>query len=90
LNWIENANCRSVPTSVFFEDYENAPIAERVKILSICAECSVRKECENYADSNSETYGVWGGHFYKKGKKRDALKVSQIKTSAKSAGHYIL
>lgn len=90
MNWISNANCRSVPTSSFFDDFENADATERIKILSVCADCSVRKECQEYAESKPDTCGVWGGYFYKHGKRRDALRVSRPKFSMKTAEEFVL
>jgi hypothetical protein len=75
MEWFSDAGCKSVRTVEFFENFEHASKADRTKVLSICASCLVRKECESYADSFKDTYGVWGGYFYKDGKKKDALKI---------------
>lgn len=63
------ANCRnnSIPTSMFFEDFENIEYSERIKVVKICKSCPIKKGCLEYAMSHKETYGLWGGKFFKKG-----------------------
>jgi hypothetical protein len=90
MNWFQEANCRSLRTSDFFDNFEEADVTGRVKILSVCAQCTVRTDCEKYADSFSDTHGVWGGYFYKNGRKRDALKITRPKISARYAEEFIL
>ena len=63
-NWKSNGSCL---------DAEDADIDLRVELFfstsetsiqkakQICARCEVRKECLNYALTNNEQYGVWGG-----------------------------
>ena len=64
------AKCRvqSVPTSMFFEDFENLSLKEKKKILTICSQCPVKDKCLEDALAHKNTYGVWGGKFFKKGR----------------------
>ena len=55
--WREHAACRGIDASVFYPASEEE--AEAAK--EICAGCSVRQLCLEYALSNRERDGVWGG-----------------------------
>jgi WhiB family redox-sensing transcriptional regulator len=67
-DWRANAKCVGM-TEVFFPKQGMSIDSRRqnVKIAqSVCAECTVRKECFNFAKKNDEVDGVWGGvDFYK-------------------------
>lgn len=62
LTWTQFANCKGKMRLYF------APRAERpqartrreAKALFLCAECTVKDICRNYARNNHE-YGYWGG-----------------------------
>ena len=75
MDWHNRASCRSMATREFFDTFEELDNAGRMKVLSVCASCSVRAECQEYAESFSDTYGLWGGYYYKDGVRRDALKI---------------
>jgi WhiB family redox-sensing transcriptional regulator len=77
MNWFDKAGCKSLRTSIFFENFENADNASRAKIVAICAACPVRKECQEYAESRKDTYGLWAGFYYKNGTKKDALRLKR-------------
>ena len=64
------AKCRTsaVPTSMFFEEFEELSLKGKKEILSLCNKCSVKDKCLDDALSNKDTYGVWGGQFFKKGR----------------------
>jgi WhiB family redox-sensing transcriptional regulator len=49
--------CRGLDASIFYPDTEeDAEIAKQV-----CAECGVRTTCLDFALSQREKVGVWGG-----------------------------
>ena len=55
--WQEKALCAQTdPDSFFPEQGVAAREAKRV-----CASCSVRSECLEYALKNDERFGIWGG-----------------------------
>jgi hypothetical protein len=63
------ANCRKniVPTSMFFEDFEEIDVKQRMKVVKLCNDCKIKESCLKDAMEHKETYGLWGGKFFKKG-----------------------
>ena len=57
LSWRQRGACRGVDPDVFYPVSDEE--AEEAK--DICAECSVRQPCLEYALANRERDGVWGG-----------------------------
>jgi WhiB family redox-sensing transcriptional regulator len=57
LSWRQRAACRGVDPDVFYPVSDEE--AEAAK--EICADCSVRQACLEYALANRERDGVWGG-----------------------------
>ena len=57
LSWRQRAACRGVEPDVFYPVSDEE--AEEAK--AICDECPVRQPCLEYAISNREKDGVWGG-----------------------------
>ena len=57
LPWAEEALCAYVDPDVFFP--EKGGSSREAK--RICAQCSVRDECLEYALANDERFGIWGG-----------------------------
>lgn len=84
---LKMANCRanSVPTHMFFEGFENISVKERHEVIKICASCPVKEKCLDDARKHKETYGVWGGHFFKKGKIVDIKSVRKVRPDKQSA-----
>ena len=58
--WYRRAACRNSDTSLFFPS-RDTPTAPATIALAICATCSVREACLQYALDAGETIGVWGG-----------------------------
>ena len=55
--WRDRSNCRDADLSLFFPGR-----GESLKeAQSICGGCEVREECLEYAVTNHEAHGVWGG-----------------------------
>jgi WhiB family redox-sensing transcriptional regulator len=57
LGWRAHSACRGVDPDTFYPQTEEE--AEEAK--SVCAICPVREPCLEYALSNREREGVWGG-----------------------------
>ena len=63
--WQVKAACRGPQAAVFFPPShferkdEKAEREQRAK--AICASCSVRKDCLDYALRIREPHGIWGG-----------------------------
>jgi WhiB family redox-sensing transcriptional regulator len=57
LSWRQHAACRGVDPEIFYPvSEEEADVAK-----SICAQCSARPTCLEYALAHRERDGVWGG-----------------------------
>lgn len=57
LSWRQHGACRGVDPDIFYPvSDENAEPAK-----AICATCPVRETCLEYALSNRERDGIWGG-----------------------------
>ncbi len=63
--WRDRAACRPYPAVLFFGiDDTETPAEKRVRedqAKEICATCSVRAECLEFALAMKEPYGIWGG-----------------------------
>jgi WhiB family redox-sensing transcriptional regulator len=62
--WETNAQCREMPTSLFFSD----DLDEIAEAKSVCLACPVRTECLDEAVGRREQYGIWGGHLFVAGR----------------------
>jgi WhiB family redox-sensing transcriptional regulator len=54
--WMDHAACKGLTALFFPEPGENTDQAR-----AICAECPVAVECLEYAETQNERFGVWGG-----------------------------
>lgn len=55
--WMNQAKCLGMGNELFFlERGEKAGAAQ-----NICAECNVKRDCEEYASDTSSEYGIWAG-----------------------------
>lgn len=63
--WQEKAACRGPQASVFFPpttfERKDEKEAREVRAKAICATCSVRKPCLEFAIRIREPHGIWGG-----------------------------
>ncbi|MEO8363604.1 MAG: WhiB family transcriptional regulator [Ilumatobacteraceae bacterium] len=62
LVWKQSANCKG-KFKLFFAHRAERPQARyrrEAKAHRLCAECSVKEECKDFA-RNSHEYGYWGG-----------------------------
>src|SRR5437016_12267696 len=56
-SWHDQANCLGVDPDLFFPERG----ASTREAKEVCRGCVVREECLEYALSNGEKYGIWGG-----------------------------
>jgi WhiB family redox-sensing transcriptional regulator len=62
LAWYERAKCLGADPDLFFPARASSPTeAQLQSAKDICALCPVREECLQYALSNDEQFGIWGG-----------------------------
>jgi len=57
LSWQDYSNCRGGDANLFFPERG----ASTRKAKSICTSCEVRTECLEFAISQGEKFGIWGG-----------------------------
>ena len=57
MSWRSRGACRGLDPGVFYPASEEE--AEEAK--AICAVCSVRQQCLEFALANREHEGIWGG-----------------------------
>ncbi|MFN8016199.1 MAG: WhiB family transcriptional regulator [Acidimicrobiia bacterium] len=55
--WQTRANCLGVDPDLFFPERG----ASTREAKSVCAGCEVKGECLEYALTNGEKFGIWGG-----------------------------
>jgi WhiB family transcriptional regulator, redox-sensing transcriptional regulator len=55
--WQERANCLGVDPDLFFPERG----ASTKEAKAVCRGCEVRADCLEYALSNGEKFGIWGG-----------------------------
>lgn len=73
-SWWRDGACRAMGNESFFPGAGQRPR----EALLVCAECSVRRECAEYALEFNQHWGVWGGlterqRFTVKRYRRDGL-----------------
>ena len=55
--WRQRAACSGVDPDIFYPASDEEAIAAK----AICAQCPVRQPCLEYALTNRERDGIWGG-----------------------------
>jgi WhiB family transcriptional regulator, redox-sensing transcriptional regulator len=61
-NWRSAGACLSADPDLFFPISSTGPAERQIaRAKQICAECSVRRECLEFALSHKQIYGIWGG-----------------------------
>ena len=77
--WRERAACKPYPAVLFFGiDDSETPMERRAReeeAKSVCATCTVRVECLEYALVTKEPYGIWGGLTELERKSRGAARL---------------
>jgi WhiB family transcriptional regulator, redox-sensing transcriptional regulator len=60
--WQDLAACRTADPELFFPVSEAGPALGQVaRAKAVCATCSVREKCLDYALATRQPHGVWGG-----------------------------
>jgi WhiB family transcriptional regulator, redox-sensing transcriptional regulator len=60
--WFDEAACLGADPRTFYpEGNTKIDVRRTVVAKSVCARCPVRVECLDYARTNKETFGIWGG-----------------------------
>ncbi len=57
LSWQDHANCSGANQDLFFPERG----ASTRKAKAICAACGVKEECLEFAITQGERFGIWGG-----------------------------
>lgn len=66
--WMYQAACAEVGGDLWYpEKGSNGVVIDRVR--AICAACPVKSQCLDYAMSNVEIWGIFGGLTYKERQK---------------------
>lgn len=60
--WRQDAACRDTSPDLFYPEQGDLDGLRRAK--AVCRECTVREPCLEYALTNSEKHGLWGGLTY--------------------------
>ncbi len=64
-NWQQDAACVGDAAPMFYPPMRTERKAVRqareARAKAVCATCSVRQPCLDYALANDERYGIWGG-----------------------------
>jgi WhiB family transcriptional regulator, redox-sensing transcriptional regulator len=60
-DWRRLAACRSADPDLFFPVTGGGWAGQVEKAKVLCGTCHVRRECLQYAITEDEAYGVWGG-----------------------------
>lgn len=55
--WMDRSACLDIEPDVFFPGSGESDAEPK----SICAACSVRMQCLEYAITNMQEHGIWGG-----------------------------
>lgn len=57
LSWMEDALCAQTDPDIFYPEKGGST----TPATSVCANCTVRSECLDYAVTNDIRHGIWGG-----------------------------
>lgn len=69
--WRQDANCRDTHPDLFFSEPSDLDGLRQAK--AVCEACTVSEQCLEYALTNGEKHGIWGGLKYEGTKGRRAL-----------------
>ena len=82
-HWRDRAACIGADPDLFFP--QRGESAEPAR--EICARCSVREACLDYALRNAITHGIWGGVSERE---RRALRIPRLSTTRRQRDRAIL
>lgn len=62
MDWRSEAACLNVDPELFFPIGNTGPaVAQVAEAKAVCRDCSVQSDCLQWAISNNQDSGVWGG-----------------------------
>jgi hypothetical protein len=67
INYVPNAdeaNCQNTDPDIFFPEVFSAgseKTHKMLKAIDVCARCDILQQCLDYALTNEEEFGIWGG-----------------------------
>lgn len=62
MDWRSKAACLNVDPELFFPIGNTGPaIAQAAEAKAVCASCTVKDTCLQWAIDNNQDSGVWGG-----------------------------
>ena len=79
--WQEYANCLGVDPDLFFPERG----ASTKEAKEVCRGCVVRDECLEYALSNGDMFGMWGGMSERERRRIRRARAIARRTAAESA-----
>lgn len=60
--WKQDAACRGAGPDKFYLDELDDDFEEKQALaFSLCEECPVKVQCEEYAEDRNEEFGIWAG-----------------------------
>ena len=75
--WQDEANCLGVDPDLFFTERG----ASRREAKEVCRGCVVREQCREFALTNGEKFGIWGGMS-----ERERRRIRRQRALARRAG----
>lgn len=61
-SWMDHANCRDADPDLFYINRTDLGwTSDASEAKTICASCTVRRACLEYAMTHHEIHGIWGG-----------------------------
>lgn len=64
LDWQEEALCKNRGNIFYSVQKGQASNYDKEAAIRLCSSCPVREQCLEYALSNGEEYGIWGGREF--------------------------
>lgn len=49
-------------------EWTSSKAADKATAIRLCNDCPAKAACNEFAETNHETFGIWGGHDFSKGK----------------------
>ena len=57
----QQVSCRDSDPDAWFPDDDNPKAAHYANVKKLCAACPIQAMCLEYAMTNNELHGIWGG-----------------------------
>lgn len=79
LAWHDDAACRDTDPDAFFPEPGPGARDAIATARRVCARCPVRQQCRDFADTQGEPFGIWGGATEQE--RRPARRITHINRS---------